>query len=92
MLYHSFETQFLLSFFYLPGKLFVKIGSRFQYPFSFYFIEISDPLDPAYSILLNVPTPPLIRTPLTPFIRDPRVLCILKIVFLTGHLKSSNGF
>ena len=33
MLYHSFETLLLLSFFYLmvkSGKSFVKIGSRFQ--------------------------------------------------------------
>ena len=40
MLYHSFETQLLLSFFYLTvksGKSFAKIGARFQITFFFLF-------------------------------------------------------
>ena len=62
MLYHSFETLLLLSFFYLmakSGKSFVKIGSRFQIALFFLFYRNFHP------------TPLLIRTP--PFVRDPRV-------------------
>ena len=84
MLYHSFETLSLLSFFYLmekPGKSFVQIGSHFQialfilskfpaYPSSAY----SNPATADF-ILLNVPTHPLIKSTTTPpFIWDLKVL------------------
>ena len=57
MLYHSFETLLLLSFFYLmvkPGKSFVKTGSRFQIAFFYFYRNFQ--LPPAYSDPL-----PLIR-------------------------------
>ena len=86
MLYHSFETLSLLSFFYLmekPGKSFVQIGSHFQIAL-FIFILSKFPAYPssAYSnpatadfILLNVPTYPLIKSTTTPpFIWDLKVL------------------
>ena len=77
MLYHSFETLLLLSFFYLmvrSGKSSLKIGSQFpSSPFLFILSKFPTPPPPVYSdsaaylILPNVPTPspppPLIISP-----------------------------
>ena len=61
MLYHSFETLLLLSFFYLmvkSGKSFVKIGSRFQIALLFLSYRNFRPPPP--------PDPPFIMTPIEP--------------------------
>ena len=74
MLYHSFETLLLLSFFYLmanASKSFFRIGPRFQIVPPAYPVPPAYSDSPAYLILPIVPTFLLIRSP--PFIRDPRV-------------------
>ena len=64
MLYHSFKTLLLLSFFYLmvkSGKSFVKIGSRFQIALFFLFYQNFHPpplSPPAYLILPLMFQPP----------------------------------
>ena len=66
VIYHSFETLLLLSFFYLmvkSGKSFVKIGSSFQIALFFLFNRNFQPPPPAYLILPNVPTHRLLGPP-----------------------------
>ena len=72
MLYHSFKTLLLLSFFYLmvkSGKSFVKIGSRFQIALFFLFYQNFHP--PPIPTRLFDFTP---NVPTTPFILNPRVV------------------